>query len=346
MRRRVLCVAVGLGWITSLLVACERTPEPPPTSERRAPIADSKPSAPPISPTSPASAPGAPAGGTTRYARPAAAHVVAIGDLHGDLSVTRRALKLAGAIDDSDHWVGGALTVVQVGDTIDRGDDDRAVLDLLEKLRVEAQKSGGAMVLVSGNHELMNVAFDFRYVTNASFTSFASFVPTATDRLKVGSLPLIQQNRAIAFAPGGTYARMLADRPVVAKVGSVVYTHGGVLPDHVAYGIDRINDEVRAWMLGERPEPPQAAAGEDGVCWTRVYSRDDGPVDCTRLRQALTAMNADRMVVGHTPQRHGISSACDGMIWRVDVGLSHHYGGPLQVLDIEKDSWKVRKQAD
>jgi hypothetical protein len=272
--------------------------------------------------------------------------VVAIGDLHGDLSVARRALKLAGAIDNADHWVGGTLNVVQVGDTIDRGDDDRAVLDLLEKLRVEAQKAGGAMVLVSGNHELMNVAFDFRYVTPASFTSFSSFAPTAADRVKVGTLPLDQQSRAVAFSPGGTYARMLADRPVVVKVGSVVYVHGGVLPEHVAYGIDRINDEVRAWMIGERPEPPQAAAGEDGVAWTRVYSRDDGPIDCARLRQALAAMNAERMVVGHTPQRHGISSTCDDKIWRVDVGLSHHYGGPLQVLDIEKDTWKVRKQVD
>ncbi|MBW1907596.1 MAG: hypothetical protein JRJ24_20325 [Deltaproteobacteria bacterium] len=41
----------------------------------------------------------------TRY--PPAQHIVAIGDLHGDLEATRAALHLAGAIDEDDRWVGG-----------------------------------------------------------------------------------------------------------------------------------------------------------------------------------------------------------------------------------------------
>src|SRR3954449_8945947 len=39
--------------------------------------------------------------------------IVAIGDLHGDLGGARAALKAAGAIDDSDKWIGGELVVVQ-----------------------------------------------------------------------------------------------------------------------------------------------------------------------------------------------------------------------------------------
>ena len=53
------------------------------------------------------------------------ARIVAVGDLHGDLAATRAVLRLAGAIDDKDHWVGGELVLVQTGDEIDRGDDDR-----------------------------------------------------------------------------------------------------------------------------------------------------------------------------------------------------------------------------
>ncbi len=34
--------------------------------------------------------------------------VVAIGDLHGDLEAARSALRLAGAIDEQDQWIGGA----------------------------------------------------------------------------------------------------------------------------------------------------------------------------------------------------------------------------------------------
>ena len=36
-----------------------------------------------------------------------AGRIIALGDLHGDLNATRQALHLAGAIDESDHWVGG-----------------------------------------------------------------------------------------------------------------------------------------------------------------------------------------------------------------------------------------------
>ena len=32
--------------------------------------------------------------------------IVAFGDVHGDLEAARGALRLAGAIDDQDHWIG------------------------------------------------------------------------------------------------------------------------------------------------------------------------------------------------------------------------------------------------
>lgn len=45
---------------------------------------------------------------------PAAARLVAIGDLHGDMSKTRRAFKIGGLIDNQDRWTGGTTTAVQV----------------------------------------------------------------------------------------------------------------------------------------------------------------------------------------------------------------------------------------
>lgn len=326
----MLRVHLTLAALLALLPGCDRrVPEPParPTADKTAPVAAPATPAPP---------------GSRRYVRPAVDHLVAIGDLHGDLDVTRKALRLAGAIDGSDRWIGGKLVVVQTGDLIDRGDDDRAVLDLLARLEGEAKQAGGELVLVNGNHELMNVAFDFRYVTPASFTSFADQKGAKIDHPRLADLTPSERGRAAAFAPGGTYARQLAPRPVVAQVGRTVFVHGGVLPEHVTYGIDRLNDEVSAWMLGQRPEPPSAAAGEQGVAWTRAYSNDSRAVDCARLERTLKALDADRMVVGHTPQTHGVSPACDGKVWRIDTGLSHHYGGPLQILDVDREGARVK----
>ena len=252
---------------------------------------------------------------------PAAARIVAIGDLHGDLAATRRALRLASAIGADDHWSGGTLTVVQTGDTVDRGDQDREVLDLIERLRAEAAKAGGAFLAMSGNHEVMNVAGDLRYVSHTSAAAF-------------------EQGRAQAFAPGAPYALRLAAWPVVAQVGDSVFVHGGVLPHHVRYGIERWNRETAAWMRGTAP-PPDLLQQEDAPIWTRVYSTPGAPADCVQLAQALNALGAKRMVVGHTPQPQGITHACDERVYRIDTGMSRFYGGPVQVLEIVGDRVRV-----
>jgi hypothetical protein len=36
-------------------------------------------------------------------------------------------------------------------------------------------------------------------------------------------------------------------------------------------------------------------------------------------------------------QSTGITSACEGRVWRIDVGLSHAFGGPIEALQIEDD---------
>ncbi|MET0284247.1 MAG: shewanella-like protein phosphatase [Polyangiales bacterium] len=247
----------------------------------------------------------------------AASRVIAIGDMHGDLEAARRALKIAGAIDEADHWAGGALTLVQTGDVLDRGDDDRKIFDWLEQLRPEAKAAGGELILLSGNHELMNVAQDFSYVTPAAFESFG----------ELGGRPS-------AFRPGGVYALRIALRPFVAQVGDAVYVHGGVLPEHVEYGLARMQHELRAWLAGQGPLPA-LVANVDSPVWTRAYSAE--PLDCERLTRALAMLNAKRMIVGHTPQQHGITSACDEQVWRIDTGMSRFYGGPTEVLELTGD---------
>lgn len=262
-----------------------------------------------------------------RLSRPGAPVVVAIGDLHGDLVAARRALRLAGAIDEDDQWAGGDLVLVQTGDLIDRGDDDRALLDLLERLRPQAKQAGGQLIAMSGNHELMNVGLNFGYVTRASMDTFAS-----------------EGGRAAAFRPAGRYAIMLADRPVIYQVGDTIFVHGGVLPKHVRYGLDRLNDEVRAWMLGQRPSAPEIVEAADGLIWTRLYSLDTNEQGCALLNEALTLLRAKRMVVGHTPQLGGITSACEGRVWRIDTGASRYYGGPVEVLEIRGDQVSARRE--
>ena len=259
--------------------------------------------------------------------------LIAIGDLHGDLAATRAALRLGGAIDPSDRWVGGDLIVVQTGDQLDRGDDERQIVDLFSRLIREAKATGGRVIALNGNHETMNAQGDFRYVTPLGFQAFDCVKPSSPLAAQVAAE---YQSRAAAFLPGGAYALELAERDVIAVVNDSVFVHGGVLPEHVSYGIDRINSETRAWLRGTERAAPQSIAAERAPVWVRDYSFDPVSAEsCASLGQVLDALRVKRMVVGHTVQAGGITSACGDRVYRIDVGLSRYYGrAPISVLEI------------
>jgi hypothetical protein len=241
--------------------------------------------------------------------------VIAIGDLHGDLGGARSAFRAGGLIDDKDHWIGKDTVVVQTGDVLDRGNDEQEIFDFLFALEGEARAAGGELILLIGNHELMNAAGDYRYVTTGAASDFGG-------------------DRAAALGPGGSYAKKLAAHDVIAIVGDTIYSHAGVIGEFVTQ-VDAVNMSSRCWLDGQAGGPeaaPIAMRSEESPVWTRALGLD--PVDCAAVSAALGKLGVKRMVVGHTVQKTGITSACDGAVWRIDVGLAKLYDGPIEVLEL------------
>jgi len=271
---------------------------------------------------------------------PAPARLVAIGDVHGDFAATLAALRLAGAIDDQERWIGKHLVVVQTGDQLDRGDSERKILDTLDRLQGEARSAGGALHVLNGNHELMNAAGDLRYVTAGGFVDFADVPGIDPNDPRVAAAEPAMRGRLLAFAPGGPYARKLATRPVILVIGDTVFAHAGVLPEHVRRGIDAINAETQSWLRGEGEISPGILLGEESPLWTRRFCQNPGPSDCAVASETLTQLGIKRMVVGHTVHKEGITHNCDGKVWCIDVGMAAYYGGPTEVLEIVGDQVK------
>ena len=302
---RIRRIALTAAVVGVLVGACDR-------KHREAP------SAPLPAPAKPAPPPEACTLAPIATKLPAAKRLVAIGDLHGDIGGTRAALLAAKVIDGSDKWIGGDTVIVQTGDILDRGDDEDDIYMLLERLDGEARKAGGAIVLLNGNHELMNTARDYRYVMPSAMADFGG------DREK-------------AFDPGGPWAKRLARYNLVAIVNDTVFSHAGVLPDWVTQ-IDAVNLTSRCWLDGQAGGPtdaPLALASDSSPVWTRAYGMPEA-IDCAQLDDALAKLGAKRMVVGHTVQPTGITNACDGKLWRIDVGLAELYGGPIEVLELSE----------
>ncbi|KAL6642966.1 hypothetical protein ACP70R_021147 [Stipagrostis hirtigluma subsp. patula] len=320
--------------------------------------------------------------------------IVAIGDVHGDLYQTRAALKMAGVLSagpDGHVWTGGQTVVVQVGDVLDRGEDEIAVLSLFSSLNVQAKSQGGAVFQVNGNHETMNVDCDFRYVYPGGFDecirfleyldefhgnwddAFLNWVNVAESwKKKYGASPngdrrpwnFVKKQkgfsaRASLLKRGGPLACELARHPVVLKINDWIFCHGGLLPHHVEYGIERMNKEVSMWMKysGEDSDdetdiPFIATRGYDSVVWSRLYSQDAAErtprsvmLSSVVAEQTLKSVGAKGMVVGHTPQIRGVNCKCDGKVWCVDVGMSYGvlYSRP-EVLEIVNDRPRVLKK--
>ena len=303
--------------------------------------------------------------GTERPATflPKAEKIVAIGDVHGDMMKARRAFKLAVLVDDDDRWIGGKTVVVQLGDILDRGDNEVQLYHWLAKRKKEAEIAGGALHVLNGNHETMNVARQFRYATQGGVDDFKRWATTHATGMALKSMcnvcssDMIASARAIfesskkddasarfeALRPGGEFSRQfLAPNPLILAIGSTVFVHGGLLPHHVDYGIEKINHETQDWILrGSLKDMPRFLSGRRAVVWARDYSHENEEYcDCDALKEALSKISgAKRMVVGHTIQERGINSACEGQVHRVDVGLSRGCGdGTPEVLVIHNDT--------
>lgn len=300
---------------------------------------------------------------TLSLKHPPADRIVAIGDVHGDVRALNAALTMSGLLGSNGGWAGGSSVLVQVGDQLDRGDSERDIYNVLFRLQDEAPKFGGAVHILLGNHELMNLALDFRYVTKGGFLDFmrnggvkqpknrkerTRIPPSIVSNIR--ALPAVMRARARALSPGGPLAAELARRAQVSViVGDNVFVHGGLTPQHLTYTgqdgsralrtLDSLNEHCREYMLGQRSKPQVLRSGK-GPVWMRDYSRHGvrpGSAECRMLAETLKLVKAKRMIVGHTPQPQGINSACGGRVWRVDTGMSAAYGGVPEALEISRN---------
>lgn len=279
-----------------------------PIPEASAPVAEAQ---------QPARAPVA----TAPVTAPAGPRVVAIGDLHGDLERSLAVLSLAGLVDAQGHWSGGDAVLVQTGDVLDRGDQGVETVDLLQRLQVEAASAGGRVEVLLGNHETMNMQGDLRYVTAGDIAGYGG-----------------DEARALALGPSGEDGAWLRQRPVAVRVGRTVFAHGGITPAMAELGLERLN----SWAVAGAASPE--VLGREGPLWYRGYLEGALPEVCPALAQALLALEADRMVVGHTTQRSGeVAVRCNGALLGIDTGISAHYGAKLAAVELRGgvDAWAL-----
>jgi len=206
--------------------------------------------------------------------------IVAIADVHNAFDDFVAILRHTGLIDTQNHWTGGKTTFVQVGDLLDRGPKPREVMDLMMALEKEAVQAGGRVVSLLGNHEVMNIMGDLRYVVPVNYASFAdgnsekrqkaaydeyvkwrgnqtSLLADLPQPMELTETEWMARHPAgfiehrEAFGPKGEYGRWLRGHAAVAEIDGIIFLHGGIHPDLAKTKLDamnnRIHDEIKAF---------------------------------------------------------------------------------------------------
>jgi hypothetical protein len=266
--------------------------------------------------------------------------VVAFADVHGAYSDLTGLLKAAKVVDDDLHWSAGRTHAVSLGDLLDRGDESRKVMDLLMRLQDEAANAGGALHVVLGNHEAMNLLGDLRYVTVGEYAAFAQEEPAgvrekqradwiARNGPESGAafdrqFPPGYFGHRAAFAPDGRYGRWLLSLPAVIAVNDTLYMHAGPSKAVRGMSVAEINTRYRTALV----EYLGALADVQAAGLVREGDAFDARADLASQRLAALPVqdNAQQMKLAAAVQR--LHAAADSPMLDVD-GPNWYRGAAL-----------------
>lgn len=238
--------------------------------------------------------------------------IFAVSDIHGEYDYFVDILKKGGVIDDRKRWIFGDGHLIIDGDVFDRGGKVTECLWLIYRLEQEASASGGRVHYLLGNHELMDLIGDLRYVSEKYTDGIVKKSRLSYDRL---------------FGEQTVLGRWLRTRNVVTVINGIIFVHGGISPDLVRR-YDNISEVNRAVRENLARAPYRKVLGDEvmfvydnlGPLWYRGYFMElDYPqLSEKQVEDILKAYNAEAIVVGHT-ESDSLMSHYGGMVYSIDV---------------------------
>lgn len=236
-----------------------------------------------------------------------------LGDVHGQYDRLIRNLQSNNIIDAQLNWAFGKGHLVFVGDFMDRGDKVTEAFWLIYRLEQQAQKAGGDVHMVYGNHEMMVLNNDLRYINDK--------YEALTENTGINYKDL--------FHPNSVLGEWLHNRPAMIKINDMLFVHGGVSSKLLEQfqSIEGINTAVNHYFKGGAN--PQNAADLDlittsfGPFWYRGYFMKRSKYDKIteeELDQVMAQLDVSAIVVGHT-ENDEISGYFDGKVIDVNIPL-------------------------
>ena len=291
--------------------------------------------------------------------------VVVIGDIHGDYDQYIRVMESAGLLNRRGRWSGGETHLVQTGDIPSRGDDTRKIVDHLVRVARQAERAGGYVHMLIGNHEAMNVVGDLRYKTPGEFAAFETrnsarlqdmqwqrqvewmssndpaFAEIDLETYRKEwekTVPRGWVEHRQAWALTGEYGEWVKGNPVALRVNDSLFLHGGISAKYCKFSLESLTEQVIAAMEHFDPTVESILYDELGPLWYRGMAREnETEIYGQTLDNILERYGVKRIVVGHSPTGGAVWPRFDQRVIVNDTGIGAYFGSHIGILELTAD---------
>ena len=244
--------------------------------------------------------------------------MVVISDIEGKYNAFESFLFTNKIIDTENNWIFGNGHLVLVGDFVDRGKNVTQVLWLIYKLEFQAQKSGGQVHFILGNHEVLNFHGNYRY-NHQKYVKIAQIISGKKDKAKAVKY---------MYSEKSELGKWMASKNVIEKIGEYIFVHGGLSPDLLKYNLslNEINTKSRTNYFPTESKLDTVVDflySPKGPFWYRGLVMDRlnyTKIQPEELSKILKYYNAQKIIIGHTLVNE-ISTDYNGRVIRIDL---HH----------------------
>jgi hypothetical protein len=262
--------------------------------------------------------------------------VAAASDFHGQYDLMQTLLMNNHIIDLAGDWSFGNGHFVITGDVFDRGDKVTEILWFLYELEKQAESAGGKLHLLLGNHEVMVLNGDLRYL-------HPKYVETSI---------LFEEPFEQLYGKNTLLGDWLRSKSVLVKVNNMLFAHGGFHPSLAKEKrtLAEINKAFKTNLVKAELEHPRESWGKylhkkNGPIWYRGYFKDsrktlkkDTGASSAEIDLLLKHFDIEHLVVGHTSQQR-IETRYKGRVIAIDSSIKNGEYGEILLIDGNK-KWR------
>lgn len=248
--------------------------------------------------------------------------IIAISDIHGQYDIAIELLRMHKVIDRNNNWIMRNNHLVILGDIFDRGNKVTELLWLFYNLENQAEKAGGKVHVLLGNHELMIMHNDLRYI-HPKYHKVASLMGTSYTNL---------------FLENSVLGKWIRSKPVLITINDILFTHAGISPKVIESGLNKkqINQLYIENIYGNdlmsifKDSTLKLLIGKYGPLWYRGYYNVNFTEE--KLDSVLNYFNVNHLAIGHT-SLPSVTPIYNNKLLNIDSNIKEGNYGEVLIIE-------------